>query len=120
MFENLDQFNQRKEELEKKLAANTWESRDEFIKLTKEYNRVNQIVSLKVDFDNAQKRLKENLALVSEHKEDPEFSKMIEEDSRQLEEQLKVLEKKNHSDAFTSGQKRRTSYYCRNSCRYWR
>lgn len=94
MFENLDQFNQRKEELEQKLAANTWESRDEFIKLTKEYNRVNQLVSLKVDFDNAQKRLKENLALVSEHKEDPEFSKMIEEDSRQLEEQLKVLEKK--------------------------
>ena len=94
MFDNLDQFVRRKEELEQKLSSNAWASRDEFVKITKEYNRINQLVTLKTQFDSAQKKIGDNKALLQDPSADPEFTKLIEEDTASLEAELKILEKK--------------------------
>ena len=94
MFENFQQFVLRKEELEKKLSQNLWSGNDEFVKITKEYNRVNALVNLKSEYDSILKKLADNEALLQSHSTDPEFDELIREDSRVLKEQSALTEKK--------------------------
>ncbi|MBN2143796.1 MAG: peptide chain release factor 1 [Candidatus Aureabacteria bacterium] len=94
MFGDFQKILSRKEELEKALSENAWKTREEFIKLTREYAHVTELTRLKKEYDSASKALSDNQLLFSETEDDPEMHLMVEEEIHKLQQSLPILEKK--------------------------
>jgi peptide chain release factor 1 len=94
MFGDFQKILSKKEDLEKALSENAWKTREEFIKLNREYAHYNELVRLKAEYDTVSKALSDNTTLLSETANDPEMHQMVEEELKKLQKTLPQLEKK--------------------------
>lgn len=94
MFGDFQQFILRREELESKLANNQWSGNEEFVLITREYNRLNTLIKARQKYDAISKSISDNETLLKTPSNDPEFTELVKEDLKNLEGQLKTQEKR--------------------------
>lgn len=93
MLPDAKQFQQRLEELEKKLSdPSVLASSEKVQEVSKEHSRVKEIVDTYAQFERAKKEFEETSQMMKEGSEDPEMGEMLQEENDQLRKKVEETE----------------------------